>query len=180
MPLLAPTTANTSTPLTPPRYVSPLRYPGGKARMSTYLADLFLHQAGYMDVEVWLEPFAGGAGAGLTLLEAGAVEDVWLIEKNPAVAAFWRHATTDGEALAARVADTTPTMALWSWSREVVAAGAGDQPGDLGYAAFIVNRCSRSGMVTPKVGPMGGKANPGNGLSGPDSTGPNWQPVSGA
>src|SRR5690625_5109627 len=50
------------------RYLSPLRYPGGKARMASALGDLFDRQVSMLDIEVWIEPFAGGAGAGLTLL----------------------------------------------------------------------------------------------------------------
>lgn len=139
------------------RYASPLRYPGGKARMAGYLADLFIHQYGSMDIEIWIEPFAGGAGAGLTLLEAGVIGELWLVEKNPAVAALWAQITSNGEEFARRVEVTTPSMDLWSWSREVIAAGAGDKPGDLGYAAFVINRCSRSGIINAVAGPMGGK-----------------------
>jgi len=36
------------------RYVSPLRYPGGKAAMAPWLADMFADQGGLMDVEVWM------------------------------------------------------------------------------------------------------------------------------
>jgi hypothetical protein len=38
------------------RWISPLRYPGGKGRMSAYLAELFEAQIGPMDVEVFVEP----------------------------------------------------------------------------------------------------------------------------
>lgn len=50
---------------------------------------------GYLDLSVWFEPFAGGLGAGLKLLDAGVVEQVWFCEANPALAAFWR--TISGE-----------------------------------------------------------------------------------
>lgn len=69
------------------RYLSPLRYRGGKARMARFLGEMFAQQIGAMDIEVWIEPFAGGAGAGLALLEARAVGEVWLTEKNPPDAA---------------------------------------------------------------------------------------------
>lgn len=72
------------------RWLSPLRYPGGKGRMVSALAEVFQGQFGLLDVEVWVEPFAGGAGAGLHLLERGVVDEVWLTEKNRALAAFWR------------------------------------------------------------------------------------------
>lgn len=85
------------------RWLSPLRYPGGKGRMASTLAEVFQGQFGLLDVEVWVEPFAGGAGAGLHLLERGVVEEVWLTEKNRALAAFWRTVVGGGDELAARV-----------------------------------------------------------------------------
>lgn len=146
------------------RYLSPLRYPGGKATMAAWLADVFEQQAGFMDVEIWLEPFAGGAGAGLTLLDRDAVEEVWLVDRNPSIAAFWQTVIHDGAALARLVEDTVPTIDLYDQSSELVrAADAGDDIDrfDLGYAAFMVNRCSRSGMISPTAGVMGGRGQSG-------------------
>lgn len=142
------------------RYVSPLRYPGGKARMAPFLSEMFARQLSLLDVEVWLESFAGGAGAALTLLDSGAVCEARLVEKNPAIAAMWRTVLADGERLARRVESTTVDLTLWESSRaQVAAAEAGDDVDDhvLGFAALVVNRCSRSGIVAPRVGPIGGK-----------------------
>jgi DNA adenine methylase len=144
--------------------------------MAHYLADAFIHQTGPMDVEIWCEPFAGGAGAGLALLEADTVCEVWLTEKNPALAALWRCMVDDGQRLAARVATTVPDMSLWLESREILTAvGAGNHGLDdltVGMAAFIVNRCSRSGIVTASSGPIGGKTQTGQWLLGSRFNGP--------
>ncbi|GEL48073.1 DNA methyltransferase [Cellulomonas hominis] len=139
------------------RYLSPLRYPGGKARMAPFLARAFAEQVSTLDVEIWLEPFAGGAGAALTLLDADAVPEVWLVEKHPAIAALWRTILTDGPDLAARVQGTVPDLDLWHWARQVLAAGESGLEADLAFAALVLNRCSRSGIVHPRVGPIGGK-----------------------
>lgn len=139
------------------RYVSPLRYPGGKATMATWLGDMFEQQAGFMDIEVWLEPFAGGAGAGLTLLDRDLISELWLVDANPGIAAFHRTVVDDGETLARRVQRTLPTLDLFHRSQDVLAAaydGVHIDTDDLGYAAFIVNRCSRSGIVAPRAGVM--------------------------
>lgn len=146
------------------RWLSPLRYPGGKSRMASALADVFEGQFGLLDVEVWMEPFAGGAGAGLHLLERGVVCEVWLTERNPALAAFWRAVTANHQEFAARVRSCQPDMGDWHSAREIVAAqAAGDRLNDLdlGLAALIINRCSRSGMVNTRVGPIGGKSQSG-------------------
>lgn len=129
-----------------------------------------------MDIEMWVEPFAGGAGAGLTLLCDGCVDDLWLVEQNPAMAAFWRVVAADGGRLADLIANTRPTVALFDECRGIVAAAApatGDgfepSPADprpaaadedslrLAWAAFVVNRCSRSGIVSGVAGPIGGR-----------------------
>lgn len=124
------------------------------------MAEVFQGQFGLMDVEVWVEPFAGGAGAGLHLLDSGVVEELWLTEKNRALAAFWRTVTTNSAELSARVRACQPDMRDWHAASDAVAAASGGEALDdldLAFAALVVNRCSRSGMVHPQVGPMGGK-----------------------
>jgi DNA adenine methylase len=146
------------------RYASPLRYPGGKARMAPWLTDTFEALQWPMDVEVWLEPFGGGAGAALTALATGRVPEAWIVEANPALAAFWTTVMTEGPALAAHIERTVPTLAMFQDARGTVAAAlAGEQIDtfELGLAAFFLNRCSRSGMILPSVGPIGGKAQTG-------------------
>lgn len=113
-----------------------------------------------MDVEIWLEPFGGGAGAALTALMSGRVPEAWIVEANPALAAFWTTVMDDGPALARRIEATVPTLELFEDSKQLVAASLAGEAicqFELGYAAFIVNRCSRSGMIIPNVGPIGGK-----------------------
>lgn len=155
-----------------PRWLSPLRYPGGKGRMAAALADLFQAQFGLMNVEIWIEPFAGGAGAGLRLLEQEVVDEIWLVEKNPALAALWRTIVGNGEELATRIRSCRPDMNTWHDSRAVlseVEAGTRFDDPDLAMAALIINRCSRSGMVNSSAGPIGGK-----GQNGPDNLRARW------
>lgn len=144
------------------RYVSPLRYPGGKARMGPYLADMMMHQDSILDVEVWIEPFAGGLGAGLHALTARAAEELWFCEANPALAAMWQAIIGDTDGFAARVERTVPSLSQFYDAREHVADAQGAPTSEqdrveLGLAALILNRCSRSGIVAPNVGPIGGK-----------------------
>lgn len=145
----------------PGRYISPLRYPGGKARLTRWLAELFTTQHSAMDIEIWVEPFAGGAGAGLTLLANQHVQEVWLAEKNPALAAMWRTLINESGWLASQVRTLRPTMTQFLASRELVAAADHDPAAgtdrDLALAALILNRCSRSGIVSATVGPIGGR-----------------------
>lgn len=152
-------------PGAPSRHPSPLRYPGGRARMARILAriwDGIPLRPGAPDLEVWIEPFAGGAGAALALLEAGVVDEVRLIEANPAIAALWRIILDEPDRLAAHVERHTPTTASFYASREQISAllaagGPSRDPWRDAWAALVMNRCSYSGLVTGNVGPLGGR-----------------------
>lgn len=144
--------------------------------MAPALGHIFDHQISpILDIEVWVEPFAGGAGAGLWLLDRGLVESFWMCERNHALATFWDTATTRGDVLASRVEALAPTMSDWQWAREAVQASEGGQdpdPLDLALAAFLLNRLSRSGIVHPRVGPIGGKHQAGRWKIGDRFNGP--------
>ena len=142
-----------------PRYLSPLRYPGGKARMAPALAGILERQFTRMDIDIWMEPFAGGAGAGLWMLETGTISELWLVEKHPALATFWQVVAHDGDALAREIELLTPTLRRWHTAQETLArvlAGEVIDPMQVALATFLVNRCSRSGIVAPRSGPIGG------------------------
>lgn len=99
------------------RYASPLRYPGGKARMTPWLADRTREPQQLLETEVWIEPFAGSLGAGLTALHDHDVPEVWAAVLNLALHAFWTGALGNDD-LADRVAVTVPTLDRWSQSIE--------------------------------------------------------------
>lgn len=105
--------------------------------MASALAEVFQGQFGLHDVEVWVEPFAGGAGAGLHLLERGVVDEVWLTEKNRALAAFWRTIVGHSGELAARVRACRPDMTTWRAARDTVAATEGGAAVDDPDLAFL-------------------------------------------
>ncbi len=68
--------------------VSPLRYPGGKQILSNVLA--FLIRANGAHEGIYAEPFAGGAGAALSLLFGEHVRRIIINDADPTIAAFWR------------------------------------------------------------------------------------------
>src|ERR1700687_2201325 len=68
--------------------LSPLRYPGGKRRLSNYIARAL--RLNGLRPKLFVEPFAGGASVALQLLNDGLVESIGLAEKDPLVAAFWK------------------------------------------------------------------------------------------
>ena len=88
--------------------VSPLRYPGGKASLAGFFADV-IGALGLSD-PTYVEPYAGGAGAGVALLIEGYVRNLVINDFDPAVHSFWVAATEQNEALCALVTDMPLTV----------------------------------------------------------------------
>lgn len=132
------------------RQLSPFRYPGGK----TWLVP---------DVRAWLqsfprrpalfiEPFAGGAMAGLSVAAEGLADQVLLGELDEDVAAVWAviFAGSDAEAqsLMAWIADFPVAL-------DAVRSVLDTPPGSRARQAFrtiIKNRMQRGGIMAPGAG----------------------------
>jgi DNA adenine methylase len=134
------------------RSLSPLRYPGGKARLSAYLARLIGAQS--PRPRDYAEPFAGGAGAALRLLETEEVHAIHLNDLSPAIAAFWRSVFGRTDEFAERIRKQEVTIDAWRAAREVYFAPDEVTDFELGYATFLLNRFNRSGIL--EAGPIGG------------------------
>lgn len=138
------------------RHPSPLRYPGGKASIAPLLAE----RAG--GAELWIELFAGGAGAAIAAVRDLGFEEAWIIERDPALAAFWRVALgPEAGRLAEYVERTSPTIELFYAAKRALGEEGATCDLDLAEAAFLVNRCSRSGIVSQGSGPIGGRGQSG-------------------
>lgn len=132
-------------------YLSPLRYPGGKARFTPLVSDIMA--ASSHNYNVYVEPFAGGAGVALGLLEQRRIERVVINDIDQRVTAFWRAITSDVEAFVDRIHDTAVNIESWHTQRSVMLAGSKDDL-DLGFATFFLNRTNRSGILGAR--PIGG------------------------
>lgn len=145
--------------MTVTRYHSPLRYPGGKASLTSFLAATIalndLNGCSYF------EPFAGGAGAALGLLQRGVVSELFLNDLDTSIVAFWRSVLDESERFVEAINTVPLTIDEWKKQRSVYRAGDTDRPFDLGFSTFYLNRCSRSGLLR-NAGPIGG-----HGQSGP-------------
>ena len=137
------------------RHVSPLRYPGGKARLGPLLADLLREQHRLVP-QVFVEPFAGGAGAGLYLLRQGVVDRLVLNDAHPGVAAFWRSIVTCPEEFCTLIRETSASLENWYRARDVLQnASPSTDDLTLGFATFFLNRTNRSGILMNAY-PIGG------------------------
>ncbi|MGQ3018210.1 DNA adenine methylase [Phenylobacterium sp.] len=135
---------------------TPLRYPGGKGRLSQFVADLI--ETNGMTGCHYVEPYAGGAGIALTLLYLEYADHIHLNDLNRSVYAFWYSVLNASDELCRMIRDTPVTMDEWRRQKAVQATDASLI--DLGFSTFFLNRTNRSGII--KGGVIGGKEQAGN------------------
>lgn len=132
---------------------SPLRYPGGKSSLVGVLRQI--RKLNGLGTRAMAEPFAGGAGASLTLLFGEEAPVIHINDADPAIRDFWWAATRRPKELSQLVSCTRVSMAEWRRQREVYRAGTKIGRLRRGFAAFYLNRCNRSGIIM-NGGPIGG------------------------
>jgi len=134
------------------RYLSPLRYPGGKALLAPAISAIIADN-GYSDA-YYAEPFAGGAGAALDLLFS---EKVWKILLNDAdyhIYAFWQSILNETELFCKKIKTVPLTVAQWKKQKRIFDNYNDYSLFDVGFATFYLNRTNRSGILDGR--PIGG------------------------
>lgn len=140
-------------------HYSPLRYPGGKAVLSNFLISLLEHN-GFAEPH-YVEPYAGGAGAALRLLFEEYVEAITINDADPRISSFWIAVTRYNEQFIDLAQTVELSVAEWRRQRMVYEECSTDDPLQLGFATFYLNRTTRSGIVH-NGGPIGGYDQTGN------------------
>ncbi|MGE0290579.1 MAG: DNA adenine methylase [Bradyrhizobium sp.] len=137
---------------------SPFRYPGGKASLAPFLADVIRENFGV--VERYCEPFAGGAGAATLLLGAGLIECAHLNDADPRVYYAWNSILEETEEFLERLNAVPLTMNEWWRQKDIIDNITAYSTMEIGFATFFLNRTNRSGILQ-KAGPIGGYAQEG-------------------
>lgn len=132
--------------------LSPLRYPGGKGLLYTTLKALV--RANSLSKGTYVEPYAGGAGAGIALLVTGQVKRVVINDLDPALYAFWRSVVKTPDEFADRTRSAKLDVDEWKRQKHIYATADRKDYLDLGFATFYLNRTNRSGVLNG--GPIGG------------------------
>ena len=126
---------------------SPLRYPGGKASLAPFFESAI--KALGLSKPTYVEPYAGGAGAGLDLLYRGVVGHVVINDFDYSVYSLWDSMLNRNAEFLERFDDVPLTVPEWMKQREIYRRR--DEPGlnklDLGFATFYLNRTNRSGVL---------------------------------
>lgn len=137
---------------------SPLRYPGGKAKLLEYFASIIKENNLYSCT--YCEPYAGGAGLAIKLLTSGFVRQVILNDIDDAIFAFWRSVLETPEEFCRMVMEVPVNIDEWHRQQAVWRDQDVNDPLRLGFAAFFLNRTNRSGIIDG-AGPIGGYAQDG-------------------
>lgn len=132
---------------------SPLRYPGGKSAMAGLLGQI--RRLNGLGDRVIAEPFAGGAGASLTLLYLEETHEICVNDADPAIHDFWWTIVNQLQPFVNMLANTGVSMAEWHRQRDVYRNQGRVSRLRRGFAAFYLNRCNRSGIIM-NGGPIGG------------------------
>lgn len=136
---------------------SPLRYPGGKASLTGFFAETI--EALGLEKPTYVEPYAGGVGAGIALLRSGVVGHLVINDLDAAVYSFWSSVVNDTAAFAARVETVPLTLEEWDRQRAIYKRADARAPFELGFSFFYLNRTNRSGVLN--AGVIGGRAQSG-------------------
>lgn len=124
---------------------TPLRYPGGKQRISAFIAEVLNENNINQN---YIEPYAGGAGVAIIMLLTGKVSNIYLNDSDRGIYAFWFSILNYTNEFCNLI--RTVPLNILEWRRQQRIAKAGDLSNifELGFSIFYLNRCNRSGVLS--------------------------------
>jgi len=127
------------------RHFSPLRYPGGKGRLSPFVHRIF-EDNDLVDGH-YVEPYAGGAAVALSLLLLEYASRIYINDISKPVYLFWKAVLNDTDALCKKIRDRKVTPAEWKRQRNILFHFRDYSQVSVAFAMFFLNRTNRSGIV---------------------------------
>jgi DNA adenine methylase len=101
----------------------------------------------------YAEPFAGGAGAALTLLMWEKVDRILINDYDSGIFSFWNSVVNNSEAFLEKLERVEVTQDEWNRQNEVY-KNKNSSEIDLGFSTFFLNRTNHSGIIEGR--PIGG------------------------
>lgn len=138
-------------------YYSPLRYPGGKNKLSAFIAKICVDNNinGH-----YVEPYSGGASVALFLLMEGFVEKITINDRDRSIYAFWHSVLNKTNQLCELIENAELSIEEWKKQKAVQSNKKKADLLELGFSTFYLNRTNRSGIIN--AGVMGGIEQNGN------------------
>ena len=146
------------------RSISPLRYPGGKAKVYDLVVKLLKENS--FNGATYIEPLAGGCGLALLLLENNIVNKLILNDIDKGVYCFWQSVLKYNkdfcemiEKSSISIKERDKKIRIYK-NKDNIDISQKKNILELGLATFYLNRVNRSGIL--KAGVIGGKNQTGN------------------
>lgn len=138
-------------------FYSPLRYPGGKNKLSAFIAKICIDNKinGH-----YVEPYSGGASVALFLLMEGYVDQITINDKDRSIYAFWYSVLYRTRKLCHLIENAELSITEWRKQKTVQHNKAKQDLLTLGFSTFYLNRTNRSGIIS--AGVIGGVEQKGN------------------
>lgn len=102
----------------------------------------------------FVEVFAGGAGAAISLLLKGHVKSLFLNDLDVAIYSFWKSVKERPVELIKLIKSTRVSMAEWRRQKAIYDSKDTSDLLALGFSTFFLNRCNHSGILEAR--PIGG------------------------
>ncbi|MDR2938457.1 MAG: DNA adenine methylase [Prevotellaceae bacterium] len=132
-------------------FYSPLRYPGGKNKLSAFIAKVCIDNG---ISNHYIEPYAGGASVALFLLLENFVKKITINDKDRSLYAFWYSVLNHTEELCNKIAGADISLNNWQEQKKIQQNKETVNLLDLGFSTLFLNRTNYSGILTG--GPIGG------------------------
>jgi len=138
-------------------FYSPLRYPGGKSKLSKFFEKICIDNriSGH-----YVEPYAGGASVALYLLLEKKVQKITINDFDKSLYAFWWSVLNKTSELCSFIENTDITMINWKKMKKVQQKKETASLLELGFSTLFLNRTNRSGIIN--AGVIGGLDQKGN------------------
>jgi DNA adenine methylase len=134
-------------------HFTPLRYPGGKAKLAPFIKTL-LKENRLLDGE-YVEPYAGGAAIALELLFHEYVSRIHINDISRPLHAFWKSVLNHTEEFCRLITKTPVTVTQWDKQKRILRHASEYDCVQIGFAFFFLNRTNRSGILNGGI--IGGR-----------------------
>ncbi|MBM9547408.1 DNA adenine methylase [Leptospira sp. 201903074] len=134
-------------------FYSPLRYPGGKGKLSSHIANIF--EENLLNDGYYIEPYAGGASVALYLLFQEYSGRILINDFDRSIYAFWYSVLNHTEDLIKLITDTKVNLKNWDKLKQIQINKKKEDLLTLGFSTFYLNRSNRSGIIS--AGMIGGR-----------------------
>lgn len=134
-------------------FISPLRYPGGKTKMSDDIQAVVQQSFPTGQKVTLVEPYAGGAGASLKLLFMRVVDRIIINDLNDKIYSFWKVIKEEPDFLIDEIKKVKIDIDEWRRQKAIYKSDLSSM-NEIAFATLFLNRTNRSGILGG--GPIGG------------------------